>query len=73
MFAAYFQPSWPSRPKIFADAIIKILIHTKSIIEKKMLRPTFFYEVEKIFTFQFDESVTKFYVVKVLSILMKFL
>ena len=29
-------------------------------------------EVVKIFTFQFDESVTKFYVVKVLLILMKF-
>ena len=58
--------------KIFADAIIKILIPTKSIIEKNCYNQLFINEVVKIFTFQFDESVTKFYVVKVLSILMKF-
>ena len=73
MFAAYFQPSWPSTAKkISADAIIKILIPTKSIIEKNCYDQLFINEVVKIFTFQFDESVTKFYVVKVLSILMKF-
>ena len=58
--------------KFFSDAIIKILIPTKSIIEKNCLDQLFINEVVKIFTFQFDESVTKFYVVKVSSILMKF-
>ena len=58
--------------KIFADAIIKILIATKSIIGKNCHDQLFINEVVKIFTFQFDESVTKFYVVKVLLILMKF-
>ena len=72
MFAAYFQPSWPSRPKLFADAIIKILIPTKSISDKNCYDQLFINEVVKILTFQFDESVTKFYVVKVLLILMKF-
>ena len=58
--------------KIFADAIIKNLIATKSIIGKNCHDQLFINEVVKIFTFQFDESVTKFYVVKVLLILMKF-
>ena len=58
--------------KFFADAIIKILIPTKSIIEKNCYDQLFINEVVKIFTFQFDENVTKFYVVKVSSILMKF-
>ena len=49
-----------------------ILIPTKSIIEKNCYDQLFINEVVNIFTFQFDESVTKFYVVKVLSILMKF-
>ena len=59
--------------KIFADAIIKILISTKSISDKNCYDQLFINKVVQIFTFQFDESVTKFYVVKVLSILMKFL
>ena len=58
--------------KNFADAIIKILIATKSIIGKNCHDQLFINEVVKFFTFQFDESVTKFYVVKVLLILMKF-
>ena len=58
--------------KLFADAIIKILIPTKSISDKNCYDQLFINEVVKIFTFQFDESVTKFYVVKVLLILMKF-
>ena len=58
--------------KIFADAIIKILISTKSISDKNCYDQLFINKVVKIFTFQFDESVTKFYVVKVLLILMKF-
>ena len=58
--------------KIFADAIIKILISTKSISDKNCYDQLFINKVVQIFTFQFDESVTKFYVVKVLAILMKF-
>ena len=58
--------------KIFADAIIKILISTKSINDKKCYDQLFINKVVQIFTLQFDESVTKFYLVKVLSILMKF-
>ena len=58
--------------KFFADAIIKILIPTKSISDKNWYEQLLINEVVKIFTFQFDESVTKFYVVKVLLILMKF-
>ena len=57
--------------KIFADAIIKILISTKSISDKNSYDQLFINEVVKIFTFQFDEGVIKFYVAKVLSILMK--
>ena len=53
--------------KIFADAIIKILIPTKSIIDKNWYDQLFINKVVKIFTFQFNESVTKFYLVKVLS------
>ena len=59
--------------KIFADAIIKILIPTKSISDKNCYDQLFINEVVKVFTFQFGESVTKFYVVKVILILMKFL
>ena len=59
--------------KIFADAIMKILISTKSINDKNCYDQLFINKVVQIFTFQFDESVTKFYLVKVLSILMKFL
>ena len=58
--------------KIFAGAIIKILISTKSISDKNCYDQLFINKVVQIFTFQFDESVTKFYVAKVLSILMKF-
>ena len=72
MLADDFQPSWPSRPKIFADAIIKILIPFKSISDKNCYDQLFINEVVQIFTFQFDESVTKFYVVKVFLILKKF-
>ena len=50
--------------KIFADAIIKILIPTKSISDKNCYDQLFINEVVKIFTFQFDESVTKFYTSK---------
>ena len=57
--------------KIFADAIIKILISTKSIIDKNCYDQLFINKVVQIFPFQFDESVTKFYVVKVLSIVME--
>ena len=56
---------------IFADAIIKILIPTKYISDKNCYDQLFINKVV-LFTFQFDESVTKFYVVKVLLILMKF-
>ena len=56
----------------FADAIIKILISTKSISDENCYDQLFINKVVQIFTFQFDESVAKFYVVKVLSILMKF-
>ena len=59
--------------KNLANAIIKILILTKSIIGKNCHDQLFINEVVKFFTFQFGESVTKFYVVKVLLILMKFL
>ena len=55
----------------FADTIIKILIPTKSICDKNCCDQLFINKVVQIFTFQFDESVTK-NVVKVLSILMKF-
>ena len=58
--------------KNLADAIIKILIPTKCISDKNCYDQLFINEVVKIFMFQFDESVTKFYVVKVLLILMKF-
>ena len=58
--------------KFFADAIIKILIPTKSISDKNWY-DQLHNEVVKFFTFQFGKSVTKFYVVKVLLILMKFL
>ena len=58
--------------KKFADAIIKILIPTKYIFDKNCYNQLFINEVVKNFTFQFDERITKFYVVKVLSILMKF-
>ena len=57
--------------KIFADAIIKILIPFKSISDKICYDQLFINKVVQIFTFQFDESVTKFNVVKVLLILMK--
>ena len=40
--------------------------------DKKCYNQLFINKVVQIFTFQFDESVTKFYDVKVLSILMKF-
>ena len=46
--------------KNFADAIINILIPTKSIIEKNCYDQLFINEVVKIFTFHFDESVIKF-------------
>ena len=52
--------------------MIKILISTKYISDKNCYDQLFINEVVQIFTFQFDESVTKFYVAKVLSILMKF-
>ena len=58
--------------KIFADAIIKILISTKSISDKNCYDELFINKVVQIFTFQFGESVTKFYVVKDIWILMKF-
>ena len=72
MFAAYLQPSWPSSQKIFADAITNFLISTKSISDKNCYDQLFINKVVQIFTFQFDESVTKFYLVKVFQILMKF-
>ena len=58
--------------KFFADAIINFLIPFKSISDKNSYDHLFINEVVKIFTFQFDESVIKFYVVKVFQILMKF-
>ena len=47
---------------IFEDAIIKILIPTKSISDKNCYNQLFINEVEV--TFQFGESATKFYLVK---------
>ena len=44
---------------------------TKSISDKNCYDQLFINKVVQIFTFQFDESITKFYVVKVLLILMK--
>ena len=58
--------------KIFADAIINFLIPLKSISDKNSYDHLFINEVVKIFTFQFDESVIKFYLVKVFQIFMKF-
>ena len=58
--------------KIFADAIINFLIPFKSISDENSYDQLFINEVVKIFTFQFDESVIKFYLVKVFQILMKF-
>ena len=60
-------------PKTFADVIINFLIPCKSISDKNSYDQLFINEVVKFFTFQFDESVIKFYLVKVLyQILMKF-
>ena len=59
-------------PKILANAIIRFLVPFKYISDKNWYNQLFINEVVKIFTFQFGESVTKFYVVKVLLILMKF-
>ena len=59
-------------PKFFADAIINFLIPFKSISDENSYDQLFINEVVKIFTFQFDESVIKFYLVKVFQILMKF-
>ena len=58
--------------KIFADAIINFLIPFKSISDQNWNNRLFINEVVKILTFQFGESVTKFYVVKYFWILMKF-
>ena len=58
--------------KIFADTIINFLIPIKSISDKNSYDQLFINEVVKIFTFQFGESVTKFYVVKDIWILMNF-
>ena len=58
--------------KFFADAIINFLIPFKSVSDKNSYDQLFINEVVKIFTFQFDESVIKFYLVKVFQILMKF-
>ena len=57
--------------KVFADAIINFLIPFKYISDKNPYDQLFINEVVKIFTFQFGESVTKFYVVKDIWILMK--
>ena len=40
--------------------------------DKNCYDQLFINKVVRIFTFQFDKSFTKFYVLKVLSILMKF-
>ena len=56
----------------FADAIINFLILFKSIRDKNWYDQLFIHEVVKLFTFQFDESVIKVYLVKVFQILMKF-
>ena len=56
---------------VFADAIINFLIPFKSISNKNSYDQLFINEVV-IFTFQFGESVTKFYVVKDIWILMIF-
>ena len=58
--------------KFFADAIINFLIPFKSVSDENSYDQLFINEVVKIFTFQFDESVIKFYLVKVFQILMKF-
>ena len=58
--------------KFFADAIINFLIPFKSISDKNSYDQLFINEVVKIFTFQFGESITKFYVVKNIWILMTF-
>ena len=52
--------------------MINFLISFKSISDKNSYDQLFINEVVKIFTFQFGESVTKFYVVKDIWILMKF-
>ena len=57
----------------FADAIINFLMPFKSISDKNWYDQLFINEVVKIFTFHFDESIIKFYLVKVFQILMKFL
>ena len=54
------------------DAIINFLILFKSISDKSWYDQLFINEVVKIFTFQYDKSVTKFYIVKDFWILMKF-
>ena len=54
--------------KFFADAIINFLIPFKSISDKNWYDQLFINEVVKIFTFHFDESVIKFYWVKVFQI-----
>ena len=56
----------------FAETLIKILIPTKYIIDKNCYDQLFINKNVQIFTFQFDERVIKFYVVKVLLILTKF-
>ena len=58
--------------KNFADAIINFLIPFKFISDKNSYDQLFFNKVVKIFTFQFGESVTKYYVVKYIWILMNF-
>ena len=44
----------------------------KSISDENSYDQLFINEVVKIFTFQFDESVIKFYLVQIFQILMKF-
>ena len=58
--------------KFFEDAIINFLIPFKYISDKNSYNQLFINEVVKIFTFQFDESIIKFYLVKFFQILMKF-
>ena len=72
MFAATLQPPWPSRPKKFLRMQLNFLIPFKSISDENSYDQLFINEVVKIFTFQFDESVIKFYLVNVFQILMKF-
>ena len=54
--------------KIFADANNKLFNTFQIISDENSYDQLFINEVVKIFTFQFDESVMKFYLVKVFQI-----